>query len=69
LKEEQNRNIEYGTYFENDKSKIDVNEFETGLIIGGVFNVTKNIGLNLRYNYSLNEKRLGLLNMYYTDIG
>ena len=69
FKEEQNRNIEYGTYFENDKNSQNLSEFETGLIIGGVYNITKNIGLNLRYNYSLNEKGGSLLNKRIINIG
>jgi opacity protein-like surface antigen len=69
LKEEQNRNIEYGTYIENDNRTLDLNEFETGLIIGGIYNVTKKIGLNLRYSYSLNEKSGSLLNKRIINIG
>jgi len=69
LKEEQNRNIEYGTYFENDKNSRNLSEFETGIIIGGIYNISKNIGLNLRYNHSLNEKGGSLLNKRIINIG
>ncbi|RCS28519.1 PorT family protein [Polaribacter sp. WD7] len=55
--------------FGSNKTTFDVNEFETGLIIGGIYNLSQKIVFNLRYNYSLNEKRGSLLNKRIINIG
>lgn len=51
------------------KTRFNVNEFETGLIIGGIYNVSKKFFLNFRYNYGLNKKNRYFLNKRTLNIG
>jgi hypothetical protein len=69
LKERENRDIQFENYFESAERSRSINEFETGLIIGGLYNISNNIGLNLRYNHSLNQKDEELLNKRIINIG
>ncbi|QXP67686.1 porin family protein [Polaribacter sp. AHE13PA] len=69
FKERENGNIENENYFESFERSRNINEFETGLIIGGLYNISNNIGLNLRYNYSLNQKDEEFLNKRIINIG